>query len=241
MSVLVIGTGFVGWGIVQRLLRDHEVVLTWGQLDDADGLASFLVEQNPTAVVLAAGSPRHAGFQLDRRTLTEHVLVAECVARYAKSFGARIVLISSTAVLQPIRTGYGVLKFLVEHIVDGPRTVVLRSGTVVHTLNDRNQSVLHKFVRAAAAGVPLPVHDEAVGRLVYLVTRDQLAERVARSLTCSVPRGPSIVDMWRGSVWDLANLVRVRAETANPQHFVGYRILDVIDAMLAEARKEKST
>lgn len=251
MTPLVVGTGFVGQGIIQRLCRDrdHGIVLMYGQLDDLDELAMVLGAHTPDVIVLAAGSPRHSGFRLDRRTLIEHVMVAERVAAYAEGAGARVVYVSSTLALQPVRTTYGALKLLVEHVVAGPRTMILRAGTVIEGANDRNQSVLHTFVRAVAAGRLCPIHEEAVGRMVYLVTRDHLADEVARRLTSSVSRGPSVVAMWQGTVYGLARLVTARwrllVGESDPDTSIRVSsfedlncgMISTIDAMLVQASK----
>lgn len=238
MKVLVIGAGFVGQGIIQRLSQDGHAVLVWSNLVDLYGLVALMIKHAPSAVILAAGSPQHEGFHLDRRTLIDHVMVAECVAACAGEIRARVVVISSTLVLAPTRTGYGVLKLLVEHVVGGPSTVILRAGTVVHDLHDRNQSVLHAFVRAAARGGALPVHGGSANRTVYLVTRDHLAREVAQVLTRVLPVGPSIVALWNGTVQALARLVQNRASKGGEPKKAQEGILATIDTMIVQARSE---
>ena len=236
--IVVLGFGFVGSAIVRRLARDHGVVHSWGDLDDLDGLVTHLWDLSPLAIVLAAGPPRHAGFRLDRKALNDHVMLAERVATYARDRETRIVLVSSTLALSPMRTGYGALKRLVEECVAGPRTVILRAGTVVGGLDDRNQSVLHRFVRAAAAGLPLLISDEAVGQIVFLVTRDSLVDCVAHSLSMTLPVAPRDVASWSGSVRDLADLVLARARRLRTEEVEGVEMISMIDTMLAQAQKE---
>ncbi|MBK9125842.1 MAG: NAD(P)-dependent oxidoreductase [Chloroflexi bacterium] len=204
MRVLLTGaTGFVGRALFVALGSAHAVVPAARSVDSARGLRLDLADPDACDAALSDLVPCevivHAAAHIamtpfDPAVVRVNALGAQTVARWAETWGAYVVYLSSIQVIgtphhHPItedhpthpRTTYHAAKLFGEHVVlNTARACALRLTAPVGVDMPANR-ILPVFARRAAAGEPLTIAGEG-GRRQDYVHVDDIADAVARCI-----------------------------------------------------------
>lgn len=204
MRVLLTGaTGFVGSALLAALESAHEIVPAARSVDSPRSVRLDLGDPEACDAALSALAPcdvivhaaAHIAMTLfDPAVVRVNALGAQTVARWAETWGAYVVYLSSIQVIgtprqHPItedhptrpRTTYHAAKLFGEHVIlNTAPSCALRLTAPVGTDMPANR-ILPVFARRAAAGEPLTLAGEGGRRQDYVHIED-VVDAVARCI-----------------------------------------------------------